>query len=50
MLGVCGEFFVGSGLGDGQPEVSSFWMEGVCIQGLSACHGTGILEELFVPS
>ena len=42
--------FIGSGSGNGQPEVSSFPMEGVCIRGLSARHGTGIQEELFVPS
>ena len=42
--------FIGSGSGDGRPGVSSFWMEGVRIQGLLAHHGTGIQEELFVPS
>ena len=42
--------FIGSGSGDGQPEVSSFQMEGVCIWGLSAHHGTGIQEELSIPS
>ena len=42
--------FIGSGLGDGQPEVSSSQMEGVCIWGLSACQGTGIQEELFIPA
>ena len=47
---VCGEFLIGSGSGDGQPEVSSFRMEGVCIRGLSACQGIGIAEELSVPS
>ena len=50
MPGGYGEFFIGSGSGDGQPEVSSFRMEGVCIRGLSARQGTGIPQELSVPS
>ena len=41
--------FIGLRSGDGQPEVS-FQMEGVCIWVLSAPHGTGIQEELSVPS